>query len=187
MNNETNGNNGQRHVLYLSEEASKEFQDFSKVVEPELREGGRFEHIKDWGGKFPGAAARIAGIMHCAKYAHSQPQTKKIELSTMNDALTLAAILSEHALKAFGMMGADPDIDAARKVLRWIERTRSIEFKAKDCFDALRGSFKRMIELEPAFSVLIERYYIVELGQERKPGRPSRKFKVNPALTEAWS
>jgi len=187
--NETNGDNGQRYEINFTEEASKEWKDFSKGVEVELREGGRFEHIKDWAGKLPGAAARIAGVMHCAKYAHSQPQTKKIELSTMNDALTLAAILSEHALKAFGMMGADPDIDAARKVWRWIERTRSIEFTARSCLQALKGSFKRMTELEPAFLVLIERHYIFELEPEhtRKPGRPSRIFKVNPALTKEWS
>ena len=83
-------------------------------------------------------------------------------------------------------MGADHDLDAARRVWRWIERTRMDTFPARDCFEALKGTFKRMPELNIAFDVLIERHHIFELQASKGVGRHSRRFMVNPRITEGW-
>lgn len=176
------------HILRLSQPAFNEWQDFSHVVERDMRESGRFAHITDWAGKLPGAAARIAGLLHCVDHAHGKPHEVKIKHETMERALMLAAVLSEHALAAFDLIGADPSLDGARRVWRWILRGRETSFTGRDCFNALKGHFKRVAHLEPALEILIERNYIFPIEDEtpRGRGRPSRDFMTNPILAKVW-
>jgi hypothetical protein len=178
------------HVFEYSEDAFREWHEFRLMVEQGLREEGKFAQIKDWAGKFPGATARIAGLLHCVEYAGFIPSKKEISLQTIKRALDIAAVLSEHALAAFGLMGADPAIEGAKKVWRWVESTRFESFTARDCFQALKGSFRRMNELQPALDVLVERAYIAQApNKERKGGgrSPSPTYHVNPSLTEDWT
>jgi hypothetical protein len=175
------------YILRFSEPAYQEWKEFARKVEIEMRVGGRFEYIRDWAGKLPGAAARIAGLFHCAQEATRQPWNKDIDVETMKMALTLTAILIDHALAVFDLMGADAGLDGARKVWAYVERCRHGRFTARDCFQKLRGTFRRMQQLEPAFDVLVERGYLMETDSERNgPGRPSRTFVVNPQAMEAW-
>ena len=174
------------YILKLTNEAWREWKDFSFAIEQDMRPGERFEYIKDWASKLPGAAARIAGNFHCAINANNQPWASKVTKETMNNALTLSAILAEHALLVFGYMGADKSLEAASKVWKWVERNRHRKFTARDCFQALKGTYKRAAELEPAFDVLLERHYMIEEEKHPKSGRPSRIFIVNPRLTEDW-
>jgi putative DNA primase/helicase len=176
--------NRQPYILHFSKKTFQEWLDFSRMVEVELREGGRFEHITDWAGKLPGAAARIAGLLHCAKNP-SQPWAKWIDIETMQNALEIAATLSEHALIAFDMMGADRSLDQARKVWRWIEQSRYETFTKRDCFNALKGTFHRVVNIEEPVKVLIERNYIQGVT-EKTGGRPSIKYCTNPSILKRW-
>lgn len=170
--------------IQLTEEAHAEWKSFQEVVERQMRPGKKFEHLRDWASKLPGAAARIAGLFHCI--SNREPYRHKVSKGTMDKALKLAAVLSEHALITFDLMGADPTMEAAQKVWQWIEYSKNKQFTARDCFNALRGTYKRMQDINPAFDVLIERNYIFDQDQEKRPGRPSRVFIVNPSLTEGW-
>ena len=123
------------YILRPSREAYHEWLEFARVVEKALREGERFEYVTDWAGKLPGAAARIAGLLHCAENPY-QPWAERISLETMDRALELASIFSSHALIAFDMMGADKALEQARKIWRWIERGRQESFSKRDCFNA---------------------------------------------------
>ena len=91
----------------MSEQATREWREFDQVVERDMRGGGRFEFIKDWAGKLPGAAARLAGLLHCATHAHGEPWKEPIGLHTMTQTLNIAAVLCDHALYAFDLMEAD--------------------------------------------------------------------------------
>ena len=64
------------YTLKLSDEAYQDWLEFARVVEKDLREGGRFEYITDWAGKLPGAAARIAGLLHCSENPSLSPGLK---------------------------------------------------------------------------------------------------------------
>jgi len=176
----------QAYFLSLSHLAYQELFDFSKIVEPKLREGGRFEHIKDWAGKLPGAAARIAGLLHCAKNPN-QPWAETIDLETMQNALGIAATFSDHALIAFDLMGADRSLEQARKVWRWVEHGRYESFTKRNCFNALKGTFHRVANIEDPLKVLIEQNYIREIPKEKKVGKPSTKYSVNPEIIEGWA
>jgi len=173
------------HIISLTYAAYEEWLEFSRVVERDLREGGRFENITDWAGKLPGAAARIAGLLHCVEYP-SQPWSTQISLETMQQALGLAAVFASHALKVFDLMGADKSLKGARKVWRWIKRGRLQSFKKNECYNALKGSFPRVADIEPPLDILEERNYISG-SKEKTGGRPSITYTVNPYFTERWS
>lgn len=170
-----------RYTLKLSPEALREWKEFARIVEHDMRDGERFEYMRDWAGKLPGAAARVAGLLHCATHAHDEPWSHSVSLSTMEQALTMMAILAEHAIMAFEIMAVDPDIEKAKKVLSWIQRNGSETFTMRTCHRDLEGSFKRVEDLKPGLDVLIERGFIRQnAAKERRAGRPSVTFDVNP-------
>jgi hypothetical protein len=179
--------NSQPFILTLSPEAYQEWKSFSLGVERELADGGEFEHIRDWAGKLPGQAARIAGIFHCVENVNKQPWKHPVSVSTMRMALNLAAVLSRHALVVFDLMGASQEVNAATKIWRWIERSRLETFSKRDCYQRLKGTFPKVADLMPGLLLLTERYYIRSVKQESKgPGRKTELFEVNPSLTEVW-
>jgi hypothetical protein len=175
------------HTIQLSAEAHQEWREFAADVEPNLREGERFGHMRDWAGKLPGAAVRIAGLIHCGKHALGSPEKELIELDTMRRSLALVTVLADHALAAFDLMGADLVLRDARKVWAWVNRERNSTFTFRECFRALQGTFPRAANLEPAIDVLVERAYIApKNNMSATAGRPVRTFQVNPSLAKTW-
>jgi hypothetical protein len=173
-------------IILLTDEARAELRAFAAVVEEQMREGGCFEHIQDWAGKLPGAAARIAGNLHVAEHAFGTPADLKLGVDTMRAALQLAAVLGKHAVAAFDLMGADQALKGARKVWSWVQRERKPMFTFRDCFNALRGTFPRRTDLERPMEVLVERHHIALLESPPKPGRRSQVYEVNPKFTGRW-
>ena len=173
-------------IIHLENNSYNDWLEFAKEVEIELREGGRFEYMRDWAGKLPGAAARLAGLLHCC--VTEQPWMERISPGTMQRALSLASVLAHHAVCVFDLMGADEGLDNARKVWRWIERGRHEDFKRRECFQALKGTFQRIKDIEEPLSILVERNYIrEEKEQPEGGGRPSLKYHVNPSIIRGWS
>jgi len=157
--------------------------DFSRSNEKKMREGGTFEHITDWAGKLPGAVARISGLLHIARKAFLNPWDYKIDEIDMNSAIHIAEALSSHALAAFDLMGADKALDDARIILRWIKRLGNKSFSFRDAHYAHKNRFKRAHLMDDAINILIERHFIRrQRSEEKKHGRPSRIFDVNPTV-----
>ncbi|KXW57530.1 hypothetical protein FEMY_19540 [Ferrovum myxofaciens] len=169
------------HILKLSSEARDAFQAFSLKVEAGMREGGTFAHITDWAGKLPGAVARIAALFHIARHVSNGPGQLEISIEDVTAALRMGDTLSAHALAVFDLMGADPALDGARVILRWIEREGKAEFTFRDCHYAHKTRYKRSSEIEPAIEVLAERHFIRQ-RVEKVAHRPSRIFEVNPGF-----
>ncbi|KPJ67583.1 MAG: hypothetical protein AMJ43_04080 [Coxiella sp. DG_40] len=174
--------------LKLSFEANRRWKDYAKAVETQLKDGGKFEHIKSWAGKLPGAVIRIAGLFHCVNFADYADvfggNTKSLLIGDISiiKAIDLAKILSEQALAAFDLMQADQNLNGARKVLNWIKTKNISDFSVKECFDSLR-TFKRVKHLMPALEILEEHNYIFKQENETLfAGRPSNIFRVNPHL-----
>jgi hypothetical protein len=170
------------HVLKLTPGAADIWRAFARTVEAGLAPGGTFEYVTDWGGKLPGAVARIAGVMHCARHAHGEPWRYDIGGPDMAAAVTLGDVLSKHALIAFDTMGADAALDDARAILEWTIRERLSLFTARD---ALRGNrrFQRAADLDGPLDVLVERGHIrsVLRPTTKAGGRPTLQYDVNPA------
>jgi hypothetical protein len=171
------------YIFKLSPGARQAWEDFASAIEHELGEGGRLEFIRDWGGKLPGLAGRLAGLfqaMECLIHAPNQDISKDI----MNRALELTSGLIGHALAAFNMMGTDLDIEAAKRVLTWISRDSSASFSVRECYRALRGRYPKVEQIKNTLNTLVERGYIFPQKVEHKgPGRsPSLSYRVNPKI-----
>lgn len=178
------------HPLQLSEEAYAEWHEFARAIEVQMQPGRELEHCTDWAGKAPGAAARLAGVLHGIKHAHGRPWETVINAETMTEALEIMGVVTRHSLAALGMMGADPTIAAARLVWDWIERGRRDRFTVREAFNALRGSFPRVAHLQEALAALEERGYIetIEPPPKNGPGRPpSPTVRVRPDIARGWT
>jgi hypothetical protein len=174
------------HTLKLEPAAADTWKAFWRTVEADMGPGGKFEHCTDWAGKFPGAVARITGLLHIARHAFRGPEKHAIGLEDMAAALRMADCLAAHALAVFDLMGADPALDGARVVLAWLRRERLETFTFRDCHYVHKSRFKRASELEPAIDVLTERHYIRPLVPKDRPAhRPSRVFEANPAIFQS--
>jgi len=168
--------------LNLSAESQDAWFVFSQAIEGRLSADGELYGIQDWASKLPGAALRVASLMHLAE-CHQSP-TPEIQLKTTANALELCTLLIPHARIAFNMMSAEPVLDDARYVYDWILRQRLSEFSRHDCHKALRSRFQLVARLKKALEVLTERH-IISPPQERATGARSGVFHVvNPALLD---
>ncbi len=169
-------------ILKLSEEAYKDWRSYALVIEVKMADDGPFVHIRDWSSKLAGAIARIAGLIHVARHAQYDPQVIEISKEDMKESIKLGHVLSEHALAAFDLMGADPALDGARAILDWVKRNRKEQFTFRDCHYAHKNRFKRAKDMEPSVEILEDRCFIKEIEKEKKAHRPSRFFEVNPQV-----
>lgn len=175
----------ERIALELSQEAYKIWLEFAGNVEKDLVPGGAFEGMNDWGGKLPGAVARIAGLFHLA--THDKAWEIKVERQTMKLAAEMGTFLTEHAKAAYALMGADEKIEGAKRVLAWIKRVAKNTFSVRDCQQALKQQaiFNHVQAIKEALAELEERAFIREkpVSWAGAGRRPSAVYEVNP---RAW-
>ncbi|MBK9314629.1 MAG: DUF3987 domain-containing protein [Acidobacteria bacterium] len=175
----------EHRLIRLSKDADDYLAAFEEEIEPMLGEDGDLAFIGDWGGKLAGATVRLAGILHLAENAGNlRPKWPgNVSAETMKNAIAISRYLLPHARLAYAEMGADPKIEDAKYVLRWIKRTGLREFTERDAFEGTKGRFKQVAGIRPALEVLEDHAYIrpEEGAIERRRGRKSSpKYTVNP-------
>ena len=168
-------------VLALTDEANERVLTIERDVEPRLAPAGSWAHIIDWGSKYAGAVARIAGLFHLADRADGS-----ISGETLDRATELGRYFAHHALTAFDDMGTDPLVDDARHVLAWIERSQTDRFTKRDLFTALsRGRFRKAADLDPVLNLLTGHGFLrpISAPERRGAGRaPSPAWLVHPEI-----
>ena len=171
------------YTLQIEPEAFDAWLAYWREVEAELAEGGRFECMRDWAGKLPGAVGRIAALFHSARYP-SALNTRQVCAEDMLAAIETGRALAQHALAAFGQMGADLAVEDANILLGWIKRHQLADFAPRDAQRNYGSRFSTADELEPALRVFTDAGYVRQrkVGSGAKGGRPSIRFEVNPAL-----
>ncbi len=174
---DTEGND-RPHYFKLTQKALNLRYEFESDVEVELGPGGRFEHMTDWAGKLTGQATRLAGLIHCTK--HERPHEHPIDAETMESALYLAAVLTEHVKAALDLMNETPGMDCARTIWCWLERESMKEFTQRETLEKVKGRFRTAKEVEGGLEILKDYGLIVEQEKKATRGRPSRVFLVNP-------
>lgn len=172
-------------LLALSAEARAAWLAFAAKVEHALGPQGHLRQIADWGGKLPGAVARIAGLLHLADHAgHPSPWDVPVSADVLSRAVRVADYLIPHALAAFEEINLDPACQAATHVFDWVIRKGVGGFSQREVFQALKGRYKRVALLEPGLSVLKERGYLGQVPTSGMAtiGRPrGPHYVVNPA------
>lgn len=177
-------------IVRLSPEALDLFTEFERDVERELRQGGGLSDQRSWGAKLCGTVARLALGMHCMETvgrgsAHAAGSALELSAETMRAALAWPPYLVAHERIATGLIGSDPTVAAAERVLGWLDRIGKTGFSLRDCFTAVRGQFMpRAHDLDEPIRLLCELGYLRPLpppAREGKPGQPpSPTYAVNP-------
>jgi len=167
-------NPGECHVIKLSDEARNDWQDFQRRIEILMRSGNALENHHGWAGKAPGAALRLAGVLHGAKHAHGYPWDHAIELETIGAALALMTPIIQHSTAALNMMGASGEQQRAERLLDWLIRRRQSGWTVREIHRANSGMFSRVKEAHDVLDVLEERGYVrvIEPEPSGNGGRP---------------
>jgi hypothetical protein len=109
--------------LKLTPEAQDLWDEFYNDIEVDMQTDKPMEALKDWGSKLSGAVARIAGLLHFAEHG-IHAGDKPISVDIVGASAAIGAYYREHALAVFGLMQEDPRIEAAKKILEYIELHR---------------------------------------------------------------
>jgi hypothetical protein len=165
--------------LHFSDEAYVAWKQFQRDVESMMKEGGKLQHLRDWGSKLPGAVARVAGVFH-AVAVEDLAQNSVISCDTADCAIKLGTALIDHALAVFDLMERDPTFEGAQKILEWIRRGKRQTFTQRECFCAHQKRFRRVAAIRPALELLAEHGYLRRAPKTPAPNRPSEVFEVNP-------
>jgi hypothetical protein len=170
-------------TLRFSREAFTRWKDFQMFVEKQMAEDGRLHDVLDWGSKLPGAVARLAAGIHSSLHA-GRLIPGDIDREVADIAITVGEILMSNALAAFRIMQKPEKIEHAEKLLAWVRRNGAPEFHLREMFRSHQSRFGEMAAMMPAVGLLQDHGYIRPREKEKKPGRPSDIFEVNPQLLD---
>ena len=179
-------------ILVLDDTARKGVVEYLDLIEPRLRPDGDLHGIRDWAAKLAGAVVRIAGLLHLAEHLQDG-YAKPVSHDTVTEAIQIGDYYTSHALAAFGVMSADPNLGLARAMLGWLYP----DSKARDPFsqrDAHRrfrerdGRSTTADEITAALRLLAIHGYIRPLpppAGSPRGGRPaSPRFEVCPSAPD---
>lgn len=175
-------NNGvsDRLTLMLSQEAYDEWRYYALAVEIRMADEGVYSHIRDWAGKFPGAIARIAGLIHIMKSLEDDTTSEIIQVDTVSQAIRIGGCLQSHALAVFDLMGEDPAMEGARRILKWIKNNHQYQFTQRDCHYQNKSFFKKVDSVKESLKLLEKMDYLRKKEGVKPAHRPSTVYQVNP-------
>jgi hypothetical protein len=185
---------GLPEVIRFSSEADLAMAAFQEAVEPRLARDGDLGCSDGWGGKLPGAVARLCGILHaCGVVGKTVKADSSVAVDVVGRAVRLAQeYLIPHALAALDLVGTDETHGLARDVWEFVRgkvqngqngQNGVRTFKRVDVCQA--SSLKRRLtpatRVDAALSVLVA-HNLIRVKEEGKVGRgtPSPVYEVNP-------
>jgi replicative DNA helicase len=172
-------------VLVLTGEAHAAIQVIESEIEPALRDHGALASLKDWGSKFVGAVARIAGILHLAECGAESGPTTAISADTVWKAADIGTYFKFAAIAAFQVMATDPAVADAVYLLGRIKHLGTDTVSERELHRACQSRFPKKDALVAAIDRLVEHGYLLPQSapQQRGRGRPmSPVFTVHPSV-----
>jgi hypothetical protein len=166
-------------VLKLTPAAYQYWRAFQATIERQLRPEGKFSPCQGWAGKICGFALRIAGLLHVAEY---DARTLTITDATMQNALEITTLLTEHAIAAFSLMGIDQSTEDAKVICQWMRARNEPSFTQTEVVLAMRGKkLGKSERLQKALHTLHERN-IISVPMKIPTRKPTTCYYVNPML-----
>lgn len=182
------GWSGDPAVLTLTPTAHKAMLTIEEAVEPSLAGDGELAPLADWGAKYVGAIARIAGIIHLGEQGPGVGPRAAVTAQTIEAAWRIGEYFKACAINAFTEMGADHVTADATYLLGRICRLGVSEVSERDMHVATQSRFKTKADLLPALNRLVDHGYLAPMAAPKKStgGRPaSPRYKIHPYATEA--
>lgn len=166
--------------LSLSKRAKEIWYKFQDEIELNLRKGGKLEICQGWGGKLCGQTARIAGLLHLARYGCSSTCVNE---DTMYDAIEIGKTLCTHASRVFEnfILSSDSRIKEAQFVWNIIRNLNKPVVSQREIVYALRH---KMVadHIKELLCVLMERNLIGE--PIKAENKRTILYKLNPKAAE---
>lgn len=177
---------GDPAVLTLTATAHEAIIAIETAVEPTLAGDGELAPLADWGAKYVGAIARIAGILHLAEHGAGKGPKTPVTAQTILAANRIGEYFKACAIRAFNEMGTDRVTADAVYLLERIGRIGQEEVSERDLHVACKSRFKKKADLLPALDRLVEHGYLLPLPAAGPTGgRPaSPRYRVHPRGTE---
>ncbi|MBL8889132.1 MAG: DUF3987 domain-containing protein [Planctomycetaceae bacterium] len=175
------------HRLKLSAAAAERFDQWQSEVEPWLADEGPLVGLTDWGGKLCGLTARLAAVIHLARWVgdHVNPVRTKVEVEvdSIEAAVAIARWAIAHARASIGLMaGDDGSVLDADAILKWLKKQESAQVSRRNIGQQFRSRFDRDEKrLDRALDVLMDRGWLRPVDdQSVRAGRPSLRFDCHP-------
>jgi hypothetical protein len=170
-------------TLGLSADAYSMWKDFQRSVEREMHDGQRLCRLRDWGSKLPGAALRLATLLHVGRYADTLATLlREISEPDVRAAVQMCSGLISHAIAAFSSMSEDCVLANSKRVFRWLSEQERKEIPKRDCFRAHQPHvFQKVQELDECLNLLI-RHHLIRVFERKTGGRSSELIQLNPRL-----
>jgi len=177
------------NVLRLTGPAIACFAAWMQELESAQAPGEELEHLRDWASKAHGHTLRIGGGLHLAEHhAHARPWEIPVSEASIGAAVEIARFYLAHAKVAYRLMGENPVIAGALRILRYIREKRLDTITKRDLHRALQGYFARAADLDEPLKVLEERHYVRPQQPEGgggRAGRPSSPtYEISPYLND---
>jgi hypothetical protein len=169
----------------------KAWQEFTEAHAADLNREDFPPHLRGAWSKFRGCCGRLALITQQLRVACGETGSTDVDGESVERAVVLIDYFKGHARRVHGVMAADREAEAARRILKWIRRKKVKEEKFKDFCRwevhkdlASRTWFPRMEDLDQPLERLVRHHYIrpkaLARGNTGRPGGPA--FEVNSAF-----
>ncbi len=174
-------------------------RDFEHWLEPQLGEGGEFVHLAGWANKLAGGIARVAAILHLTATVDGEGTIPvAISRETVEAAVRIGRdYLLPRAMAAFAIMGSNPHLSDAKRVLVWIPRSVNsvncvkggVTISKRDIHAHVLGGNRSSEDVEAVVSLLLKRGYLRPYLEPEKQGagrKPSPRYEVHPSALKAY-
>ncbi|HTX95101.1 MAG TPA: YfjI family protein [Mycobacterium sp.] len=170
--------------LTLTPAAHEAMLMIETAVEPTLAgDEGELAPLADWGAKYVGAIARIAGLLHLGQHGPAGAR-ESVQATTIEAAWRIGKYFRACAINAFAEMGADESTADAVYLLGRIARKCVEELSERDMHVASQSRFKTKADMLPALQRLVDHGYLAPLPAARPTGgRPaSPRYRIHPQV-----
>ncbi len=179
----------EERIINPSTEARELLDQWRDELEVMMRPNGELAEFKSWGSKATDQAGRVAALFHCIRYSADEPEEIPISVGDMQNAISLVRQSIPHLQKAFHIMGGNPKLTGAVKLLDHLKvKLKNSEAKqttAREIYQAKKKAtgFKTMEDVNCYLDILKERGYIkVVTDQGENGGKPTQLILVRPDL-----
>jgi hypothetical protein len=171
-----------RHVN-LASMARKEFDEFRAFVHN--GKDGLEGRERDWWAKGASHVLRLAATLAFLDYAMAgEPEPVEIEPRYMRSAISIwKEYFLPHSMAAIRRIGSSDEHADERYVLKWIRTAHKEQISAQDIRRDALGHRLNADATEKLLGRLVRRGWLRELLRKGPgPGRPARRWQVNPQL-----
>jgi replicative DNA helicase len=178
-----NGEPVNRPFLVFDGAGAARMKAWLEDKEARLKPSGDLRPIRGWAAKIDSFVCRIAALLHLAGNPSKPLANTVIGEETVAAARAIGDYLIAHARRAMRADGDATQLDHARTIVEWIQRTRKTEFDRREAYTNVNRFRKDADAIDAPLTFLVRRGWLREV--EIEGSRVNRGFLVNPLTHHA--